>query len=111
MSAPHPAPIVPGWRVHRDGAALVARRAFGLTAYMRAYGALDEIRARNEGELWVLCDAQTRLAERLATAEWIGPRAEMIPQTTDPAASERGRTGGDGAGSRRDPSGAAAPRE
>jgi hypothetical protein len=107
MNAPHPVPMVPGWHVHRDGAELVARRAVGLTAYMRTHGAMDEIRAHDAGELWVLCDAQTRLAERLATAEWLGPRTEAHHQTADPAA-EGGRTGGGGAVARR-ASGAAVP--
>lgn len=73
MSVPPPVPGIPGWHVHTDGDVLVARRATGLTQYMIHYGALLEIRARDWGELWILCDAQTRLAERLATAEWLRP--------------------------------------
>jgi hypothetical protein len=110
MTAPHPVPMVPGWHVHKDGSMLVARRATGLTEYMRAYGALDEIRVRDLGELWVLCDAQTRLAERLATAEWLAPRTELLQPAADPAARERGHADGGGTGLRRGPSGAAAGR-
>ena len=73
--------MVPGWHVHRRDGVLVARRSVGLTANMRAYGALDEVSAHDIGELWVLCDAQTRLAERLATAEWLQPRVEVDPRT------------------------------
>jgi hypothetical protein len=69
-----PVPMVPGWHVHNDDGMLVARRLHGLTEYMQRHGALPEVEARDWGELWMLCDAQTRLAERLATAEHCHPR-------------------------------------
>ncbi|MFD0538630.1 hypothetical protein ACFQY7_37790 [Actinomadura luteofluorescens] len=40
-----------------------------LSDYQLLNGCLEEIVAADEGELWLLCDAQTRLAERVATAE------------------------------------------
>jgi len=66
-------PVIPGWDVIIDpddaSAHLVAVRRADLTKYQRIYGAMAEMTARDEGELLLLCDAQTRLAERLATAE------------------------------------------
>lgn len=66
-------PVIPGWDVIVDpddsSAHLLAVRKAQLTIYQRQYGAMLELSARDEAELWVLCDAQTRLAERLATAE------------------------------------------
>lgn len=60
---------IPGWDVTDDDGLLVAVRQGELSEYQRRYGALAEVSARGEGELWILCEAQTRLAERLSTAE------------------------------------------
>jgi hypothetical protein len=70
MNTP-PIPLIPGWNVHIDNGWLIACRAHGLTEYMRGWGALDQLCASSPAELMVLCDAQTRLAERLATAQWL----------------------------------------
>ncbi|MGP4027003.1 hypothetical protein [Actinomadura sp. 3N407] len=47
----------------------VARRQANLSDYQMRNGCLGEVQARDEGELWLLCDAQTRLSERIALAE------------------------------------------
>ncbi|TDC60195.1 hypothetical protein E1200_30865 [Actinomadura sp. GC306] len=57
------------WQGERLDGGLRAQRLVGLTDYQVLNGCLDEVRAQDEGELWVLCDAQTRLAERVALAE------------------------------------------
>lgn len=64
-----PVPPIPGWHVDHDEHNLVANRLSPLSEYQREYGALDQVDARSMGELWMLADAQTRLAERLRTAE------------------------------------------
>ncbi|MEU8344619.1 hypothetical protein SAMN05443665_102546 [Actinomadura meyerae] len=60
---------MPGWRSERSGEGLRATRVTRLSDYQLVNGCLEEIHAADEGELWLLCDAQTRLAERVATAE------------------------------------------
>lgn len=60
---------IPGWSVSVDDGLYEAVRQADLTEYQTRYGAAATVEARDEGELWILCDAQTRLAERLATAE------------------------------------------
>lgn len=60
---------IPGWDITDDDGLMTAVRQAKLSEYQRLYGALAEVDARDEGELWILCDAQTRLAERLSTAE------------------------------------------
>nr|BFE33164.1 hypothetical protein GCM10010200_054150 [Actinomadura rugatobispora] len=62
-----------------------ATRSRELTAYQRAWGALPEVQAASQGELWVLCDAQTRLAERLAVAEAQRARTGPPPELPWPA--------------------------
>ncbi|URN10240.1 hypothetical protein LUW74_47520 [Actinomadura madurae] len=47
----------------------MARRLAELSDYQLLNGCLPEVQARGEGELWLLCDAQTRLYERIALAE------------------------------------------
>ncbi|WP_181663324.1 hypothetical protein [Actinomadura madurae] len=47
----------------------MARRLAELSHYQVLNGCLPEVQARDEGELWLLCDAQTRLYERIALAE------------------------------------------
>jgi hypothetical protein len=73
-----PAVTVPGWDVVVDDGLYVATRCGSLTEYQRSYGALSEIAVRDSGELWLICDAQTRLAERLATAEASRPRVAYL---------------------------------
>ena len=73
MTTP-PVPLVPGWDVHDDDGLLVATRRAELTEYQRMYGALAEVAVRDKAELWIICDAQIRLAERLATAEASRPK-------------------------------------
>ncbi|MFI0411533.1 hypothetical protein [Actinomadura sp. 3N508] len=58
-----------GWRPERVGDGIVARRIGWLSAYQFLNGCLDQVQAQDEGELWLLCDAQTRLSERIALAE------------------------------------------
>jgi hypothetical protein len=61
---------VPGWHSEPREGGLVARRLGRLTDYQLDNGCLTEVTAKDQGELWVLCDAQTRLAERIALAEY-----------------------------------------
>ncbi|WP_329522025.1 hypothetical protein [Spirillospora sp. NBC_01491] len=67
-------PPVFGWRNDVLDNALVARRVHSLSDYQTLNGCLEEITAGDEGELWLLCDAQTRLAERLTVAEAVRNR-------------------------------------
>jgi hypothetical protein len=60
---------MPGWHGERSERGLRATRVTPLSDYQLLNGCLEEITALDEGELWLLCDAQTRLAERVATAE------------------------------------------
>ncbi|WP_143219852.1 hypothetical protein [Actinomadura sp. CNU-125] len=60
---------MPGWHSERSDGGLRATRVTPLSDYQLLNGCLEEIVALDEGELWLLCDAQTRLAERVATAE------------------------------------------
>ncbi|WP_433475251.1 hypothetical protein ACQPZP_42430 [Spirillospora sp. CA-142024] len=60
---------MPGWHSERSSRGLRATRVTPLSDYQLLNGCLEEIVATDEGELWLLCDAQTRLAERVATAE------------------------------------------
>jgi len=60
---------MPGWHSERSDKGLRATRITQLSDYQLLNGCLVEIAAADEGELWLLCDAQTRLAERVATAE------------------------------------------
>ncbi|TDD25219.1 hypothetical protein E1287_37400 [Actinomadura sp. KC06] len=60
---------MPGWHSERTDKGLRATRISPLSDYQLLNGCLEEIAATDEGELWLLCDAQTRLAERVATAE------------------------------------------
>ncbi|WP_143118432.1 MULTISPECIES: hypothetical protein [Actinomadura] len=57
------------WYGEPSGDGFVARRLGGLSDYQALNGCLDEVLAKDEGELWLLCDAQTRLSERVALAE------------------------------------------
>ncbi len=68
--------LIHGWDVAEDDGLLVAVRQGALTEYQVRYGAAGSVEARDEGELWIVCDAQTRLAERLATAEGLATRAQ-----------------------------------
>lgn len=62
---------LPGWKITADGHWLVARRQEPLTDYQREYGAQDELAARSEAELRVLCAAHDQLAAALTNAEQI----------------------------------------
>ncbi|MFB4300771.1 hypothetical protein [Actinomadura sp. NTSP31] len=66
--------LASGWYGEAMGGRFVARRLDGLTDYQLLNGCLPEVQARDEGELWLLCDAQTRLAERVALAESVRRR-------------------------------------
>jgi hypothetical protein len=68
--------LIHGWDVSEDDGLLVAVRQGSLSDYQEQYGAAGSVEARDEGELWILCDAQTRLAERLATAEGLAMTAQ-----------------------------------
>ncbi|WP_067491974.1 hypothetical protein [Actinomadura hibisca] len=63
-----PGDLVPGWCVERVGVRLVARRLGGLTDYQLQNGCLPELVADGTGELVVLCQAQSRLADQVASA-------------------------------------------
>jgi hypothetical protein len=77
---------IAGWSVVIAGQTYRATRYQELTAYQRLWGAVSEVEASSEGELWVLCDAQTRLAERLTVAEAISPQRELCAPSADEAA-------------------------
>jgi len=62
-------PLVSDWYGELLDDGFVARRLTSLTDYQMLNGCLSEVQARDEGELWLLCDAQTRLSERIALAE------------------------------------------
>ncbi|MFD0683583.1 hypothetical protein [Actinomadura fibrosa] len=66
---------VPGWHAERSAGSLRATRVGPLSDYQLLNGCLEELVAADEGELWLLCDAQTRLAERVATAEGLRVRS------------------------------------
>lgn len=60
---------VPGWSISWEDGDFVAVRQTSLTSYQVHHGALEEISCGDAGELWLLCEAQRRLAEALTTAE------------------------------------------
>ncbi|WP_433147019.1 hypothetical protein ACQPZ8_05680 [Actinomadura nitritigenes] len=82
--------LISGWTITLEDHTYVATRLAGLTDYQRQWGAVAELDARTEGELWLLCDAQTRLAERLAVAEATRPKVKPHPKVL----ARRARTGG-----------------
>lgn len=68
--------LIHGWDVSEDDGLFVAVRQGDLSEYQVRYGAAESVEARDEGELWILCDAQLRLGERLATAEGLAAAAQ-----------------------------------
>jgi hypothetical protein len=68
-------PCMPDWHGEASDDGFVARRVVGLSDYQMLNGCLHEVLAEDEGELWLLCDAQTRLSERVALAESTRGRA------------------------------------
>ncbi len=68
--------LIHGWDVTEDDGLLVAVRQGALSEYQVRHGAAGSVEARDEGELWIVCDAQLRLAERLATAEGLAVTAQ-----------------------------------
>lgn len=62
-------PLMSDWEGERSDGGFRAQRVSGLSEYQVLNGCLGEVRAQDEGELWLLCDAQTRLSERIALAE------------------------------------------
>jgi hypothetical protein len=62
------------WRGERRDNGFRARRLGVLSDYQILNGCLREVQAQDEGELWLLCDAQTRLSERIALAESVRRR-------------------------------------
>ncbi|TDC96027.1 hypothetical protein E1285_06290 [Actinomadura sp. 7K507] len=85
-------PRIAGWSVALEDQTYVATRADVLTDYQRQWGAVSEVEARTDVELWVLCDAQTRLAERLTLAEAARPRITPHPKILARRASQDGRS-------------------
>jgi len=73
MQSAEAVPVINGWSVVRRDRMYVATRTERLTDYQRRWGAVPQVEARTDVELWVLCDAQRRLAERLALAEAARP--------------------------------------
>ncbi|GAA3981199.1 hypothetical protein GCM10023085_74420 [Actinomadura viridis] len=67
--------LLPGWHCEAREHGLVAQRLGPLTDYQLLNGCLPEIAATNESELWLLRDAQARLAERVAVAEAVRTRS------------------------------------
>jgi hypothetical protein len=66
--------LVRGWHSEAFMGGLVAQRLDRLTDYQLLNGCLREVTAKDQGELWLLCDAQARLAERVAVAEYARKR-------------------------------------
>jgi hypothetical protein len=66
--------LVRGWHSEAFTGGLVAQRLDRLTDYQLLNGCLRQVTAKNQGELWLLCDAQARLAERVAVAEYARKR-------------------------------------
>ncbi|MFI0483114.1 hypothetical protein [Actinomadura sp. 9N215] len=62
-------PLMSGWFREQMDDGITARRIGWLSDYQLLNGCLDQVQARDEGELWLLCDAQTRLSVRIALAE------------------------------------------
>lgn len=90
LMSPSRVPPISGWTITLEDRTYVATRLVDLTDYQRQWGAVSELDARTEGELWLLCDAQTRLAERLAVAEATRPKVKPHPK----ALARRARMGG-----------------
>jgi hypothetical protein len=67
--------FAPGWQGEALADGYMARRADRLTDYQLRHGCLAELTAADSGELWLLCDAHNRLAERVALAETTRRRA------------------------------------
>lgn len=72
---PHQTLAIPvaGWDISYDGDGVigdfVAVRKTPLTEYQAVNGAMERMCADDAGELFLLCEAQRRLAESLSTAE------------------------------------------
>ena len=64
-----PAIPIPGWNISWEDGDFVATRVAPLTSYQLHNGALEEVSCGDAGELFLLCEAQRRLAEALTTAE------------------------------------------
>lgn len=62
-------PLMSDWHGEPSDDGFVAHRIAELSDYQMSNGCLAEVQAKDEGELWLLCDAQTRLSERVAVAE------------------------------------------
>lgn len=67
-------PLMSDWFGEISGDGCVARRRAVLSPYQLLNGCLGEVQARDTDELWLLCDAQTRLLERIALAEFLRGR-------------------------------------
>jgi len=67
-------PLMSDWFGEFSGDGLIARRGATLSPYQVLNGCLGEVQARDRDELWLLCDAQTRLLERIALAEFLRGR-------------------------------------
>lgn len=80
MQPAKPVPAISGWAVTLEDRTYVATRTEGLTDYQRQWGAVSEVEACTDAELWILCDAQQRLAERLALAEAARPKIAPHPK-------------------------------
>ncbi|WP_173096188.1 hypothetical protein [Actinomadura verrucosospora] len=63
-----------GWYGEVTAGGFVGRRLERLSDYQMLNGCLAEVQARDVGELWLLCDAQSRLSERVALAESVRRR-------------------------------------
>jgi len=61
--------LIRGWDVREDDGLFIAVRRAPLSEYQKRYGALAQVDSREDGELYLLVDAQSRLADLLATAE------------------------------------------
>lgn len=61
----------PGWDISYDDGDWIAVRKGELSAYQVGFGAIAQFVCDRPDELWLICEAQRRLAEQLRTAETV----------------------------------------
>jgi len=74
----------PGWDVSYDedgGGDYLATRKIPINEYQSMNGAVERLVADDAGELFMLCDAQNHLAERLLTAQALGDQERERKRT------------------------------
>lgn len=76
----------PGWDVSYDDGDWIAVRKERLSAYQTTFGAIQQFVCDRPDELWLICEAQRRLAEQLRTAEQViaADRAARLAKVKSP---------------------------